>query len=343
MRTIVVNWLYVVLAKNALSNKNFLLHWVEKMAIQNKVLSVAGVISLGLAGFYFDKACEYSAIKSLTHPSNPKVEITGQVIPNNIASSQYLPTHDSHNKSNEINNDRRLNTSANLAKQLNTIVDTNAEDKYKTSALVGELLTKWARLDPVAAIEWLSLIDDSSDIVDGYYYRVLQIYMEKDFYTAGSVIAGLTDSGRKQRLVYNYVSTFARVDAEEALFWSDTALEGEIRQIAKHQILNTLAYSKPDKVLDLLAHELVTNIDTSLDSSKEMALIASSQLDSNDFKYERNSLYQYPEEFRPQIAYGVASNWDKSDLESAHSWIQSLPPGEAKKQALRGYNSAISK
>ncbi|WP_086933762.1 hypothetical protein [Agarilytica rhodophyticola] len=308
------------------------------MKTPNKSFIIAALVSLSSVGIYL--GITSMSLETPVHPHHPIN--TASNLSANATQKNMQAFHSEKTRSNQtelgVSNVTNNIENNGFVDSLDELFNSDSNDLYQNSTRINELLTQWAQIDPEAALEWLHLVDDESDMMDGYFYNVIAIYMESDFHAAGDAIAGLPSSSRKQRLVYNYVSEYTRIDPEQALYWSEISFEGELAQIAKHQILNTLVYVDPNKVLSLLASDITNNASGSYESHKEMAFMASSRIDSDDFKYERISLYQYPEELHSNIAYAVASNWNKGDSEGAKNWIDSLPPSEAKQQALRGYS-----
>ncbi|WP_086932575.1 hypothetical protein [Agarilytica rhodophyticola] len=228
----------------------------------------------------------------------------------------------SHKSIADINYEEALNNAMTLTSE------------YERSNTIGKLLADWASLDLDEAFEWLSN-QKYTDELDPYFYHLIAIYIDKDFDLAGDLITMLPGGHSKRSLADEYTYKLAQSDPYLAINWSENIYENDIRQNVKRQLLYSWVDSDPSEVLNyVLSDSTISN-----EVREQVVKTAAARLSEEDHHTVISSIAQYPQEIRPQIAYGLIEQWIGKDANAALHWIESLERSPTKDQAIQSYIS----
>ena len=144
----------------------------------------------------------------------------------------------------------------------------------------------------------------------------------------GSRISSLPSGVIKASLAQEYAFELSSQSPEQALEWANTLIEPEIQQQAERMALSAWVDQEPFTAMIHIAdhYELAAYQDVLERGTHALASRMPAQVAMN--------MHNFPNVLHPLIAYSVASQWNQTEPDSARQWVENLPQGPTRDQAL---------
>lgn len=198
------------------------------------------------------------------------------------------------------------------------------------SRTAGSIAKGWARLNPEAALGWAQGLEGRGR--GEAISSVFDALLEKDPALAVQKMGTLSAEDLKEsRVVTNLADKWAKKDWAATEAWMNT-LPVDQQDVARGQALRSLAEvdvaAAAQKVAQLPAGELKDGVV----SSVARAMAVENPSGAADWVLKNAS-----ESSLADSVNGIMSNWVRRDTEGAKGWVNALPDGKAKINAIMDY------
>lgn len=203
--------------------------------------------------------------------------------------------------------------------------------------VVGRLLASWSEASIQEAVSWLLSETQNYPELEAYYQLVFGVYMEQDFEAAGAAILDLPTTDLQRQPLADYVDKFSLADPAAALEWMTNIFDDSLRDYSLGRVVEIWSSSKPEDVM----HHLTVQADFPIEIRGYAASVAANRL-AEKGKLNKENIYQYPDDVRPEIVGGLVDYWSKVEPQDALDWIRSLTEHRLRDQAIESYLGVMS-
>jgi hypothetical protein len=213
-------------------------------------------------------------------------------------------------------------------------------DPQVVNAAIPRLAWNWAEVDVQSALAWAQALPaDNAQVRNAALSDVFNVWTVNDPVSAAAYVQTLTTDASFGNLANQVLNSWGRSDPQAALAWVESLPPGPAQNQAMETALAQLANVNPQAALDAagqLTGGTKDNAQTNIFdtwSAGQPAEAAAALMNTNDTYFNGTTLNT--------VTATVARNWLNQDPQAATQWINTLPPGAPRDNAVEQIVSTV--
>ncbi|MGA2051720.1 MAG: hypothetical protein ABSH19_00270, partial [Opitutales bacterium] len=213
-------------------------------------------------------------------------------------------------------------------------------DPQVINAAIPVLARNWAEQDVQGALAWAQALPaDNATVRNTALSSILNVWTLNDPVSAAAYIQTLTTDPSFSNLADEVLNSWGRSDPQAALTWVESLPPGPAQNQAMETALAQLANVNPQGALDAagqLTGDAKDRVQANIFgtwSTEQPAEAAAALMNTNGTLFSGTTLNS--------VTATVAQNWLNQDPQAATQWINTLPPGAPRDNAVEQIISTV--